>query len=92
MNKAEVISNFRQYVAFTKLLALQNQVVDDQQAGLLQIQQKFKDGTATFEAYNAASKAYNDEVVKTINLQLQKDLVKVNIEKLIGRKMEDIFK
>lgn len=90
--KANVLSDYRQYKTFDKLLGIQNQVNDDAQADFLQVQQKFSDGTATLEAYNEASKKYNDEVVKTISLQLQQDLIKIDIEKLIGRKLEDIFK
>ena len=90
--KANVISDYTQYKAYRKLLAIQGKVNDDEQATLLQVQQKFSDGTATLEAYNDASRKYNDEVVKTINLQLQQDLIRVEIEKLIGRSMDDIFK
>lgn len=90
--KANVIADYTQYKAYAKLLAIQSQVNDDAQVNFLAIQQKFSDGTATLEAYNAASTQYNDDIVKTINLQLQQDLIKVEIEKLIGRSMEDIFK
>ena len=44
---------------------MQNQVVDDEQANFLQVEQKFKNGTATLEAYNEASKKYNDEAGKS---------------------------
>ena len=90
--KANVIGDYTQYKAYGKLLAIQSQVNDDAQANFLTIQQNFSNGTATLEAYNAASVQYNENVVKTINLQLQQDLIKVEIEKLIGRRMEDIFK
>lgn len=90
--RASVLSNYKQYKANEKLLAIQNQAVDDQQANFLQVEQKFKNGTATLEEYNGASGKYNDEVVKVINLQLQQDLIKVELERIIGRKLEDAFK
>lgn len=90
--KASVLSNYKQFKANEKLLAIQNQVVDDEQANYLQVEQNFKNGTATLDAYNEASKKYNDEQVKVINLQLQQDLIKVELERLIGRKLEDAFK
>ncbi|MBV9962908.1 MAG: TolC family protein [Parafilimonas sp.] len=90
--KASVLINYKEYKANEKLLAIQNQVVDDEQANFLQVEQKFKDGTATLDAYNEASKKYNDEQVKVINLQLQQDLIRVELERLIGRKLEDAFK
>lgn len=89
--KAEVLGDYKQYKAYSKLLAIQNQINDDAQANFLQTQQKFADGTATLDAYNDASKKYNDEVVNTINLQLKQDLIKLEIEKIIGRRLEDIF-
>src|SRR5690242_3193496 len=90
--KASVIGDYKQYRTYAKLLAIQNQVNDDAQANFLQVQQKFSDGTATLEAYNDASAKYNAEVVKTINMQLEQDLIKIDLEMLIGRKLEDIFK
>ncbi|MEP6682725.1 MAG: TolC family protein [Parafilimonas sp.] len=90
--KASVLSNYKQYKANEKLTAIQNQLVDAEEAGFLQVEQKFKDGTATLEAYNEASKKYNDEQVKVITLQLQQDLIKVELERLIGRKLEDALK
>jgi outer membrane protein TolC len=90
--KAQVLSDYRQYRTYDKLLAIQNQSTDDAQAYFLHIQQKFADGSATLEAYNDASAKYNAEVVKTINMQLQQDLIKLDLERLIGRRLEDIFK
>jgi outer membrane protein TolC len=90
--KASVLSNYKQYKANEKLLLIQNQAVDDEQAAFLSAEQKFRNGTATLEEYNEASKKYNDEVVKAINLQLQQDLIKVELERLIGRRLEDVLK
>jgi len=90
--KASVLSNYMQYKANEKLLLIQNQAVDDEQAAFLSAEQKFRNGTVTVEAYNEASKKYNDEVVKAINLQLQQDLIKVELERLIGRRLEDVLK
>ena len=90
--KANVLSDYKQYRTYEKLMTIQNQANDDAQAFFLQVQQKFSDGTATLEAYNEASAKYNDGVVKTINLQLQQDLIKVDLERLIGRKLEEVFK
>jgi outer membrane protein TolC len=90
--KASVLTNYKEYKANEKLLAIQNQAVDDEQANFIQVEQKFKNGTATLDTYNEASKKYNDERVKIINLQLQQDLIKVELERLIGRKLEDVLK
>ena len=90
--KSSVLTSYTEYKANEKLIALQNQVVDDEQANLLKTEQKFRTGTATLEEYNLASRLYNSEMVKAINLQLQQDILKIEIERLIGRKLEDLFK
>lgn len=90
--KADVLTKYRQYKANEQLIALQNQLINDQQAMFMQVEQKFKDGTATIEAYNLASKEYNSEVVKAVNLQLQQDLLEIDIEKIIGIPLEDVVK
>jgi outer membrane protein TolC len=90
--KASVLTNYKEYKANEKLLAIQSQAVDDEQTNFIQVEQKFKNGTATLDAYNEASKKYSDEQVKMINLQLQQDLIKVELERLIGRKLEDALK
>lgn len=90
--RAEVLKNYKQYKANEKLLAIQNQVLDDEQANFLQVEQKFKIGTATLDVYNDASKKYNDQSVTVINLQLQQDLIKVELERLIGIRLEDALK
>ncbi|MBS1745377.1 MAG: TolC family protein [Bacteroidetes bacterium] len=90
--RADVLKNYKQYKANEKLLAIQNQLLDDLEAGFLQVEQKFKNGTATLDQYNDASKKYNDQSVIVINLQLQQDLVKVELERLIGMRLEDALK
>jgi outer membrane protein TolC len=90
--RADVLKNYKQYKANEKLLIIQNQVLDDEQANFLQVEQKFKNGTATLDEYNNASKKYNDQSVTIINLQLQQDLVKVELERLIGMRLEDALK
>ncbi|MGI8952119.1 MAG: TolC family protein [Chitinophagaceae bacterium] len=90
--RADVVSKYKQYKSYGQLLALQNQVIDDEQAAFLQTEQKFKDGSVTVEVFNAASKSYNTEMANRINLQLQQDLIKLDIERMIGMKLENVLK
>jgi outer membrane protein TolC len=87
--KADVLAKYYQYKAYTQLLELQTQAIDDEQAVFLQTEQKFKDGSVTIDLYNAASKNYNNELVKKIDLQLQQSITKLDIEKMIGIRLED---
>jgi len=88
--RAEVLQKYRLYKTKKELLKLQNQVVDDEQASFLQLEKNFRDGTASLEAHTAAQKKYNDELAKKLNLQLELDDAKFDVEKLIGTNLESV--
>ena len=48
-------------------------------------------GTATIEDYNNAQKGNNTELATLINLKLQQDIKKLEIEKMIGVKLETVI-
>jgi outer membrane protein TolC len=90
--RTEVLSKYRQYRNFGQLIGLQNSVVVDEQSAMTQLEKKFKDGTITFEQYNLANKTYNDDLARKLNLQLQQDLVKLDVEQMIGTHLESVLK
>ena len=90
--KAEVLAKYKQYKNYRELILLENTIVVDQQAAFSQVEKKFKDGTATIEQYNLANKLYSDELTKKLNLQLSQDLIKLDIERLIGTNLENVTK
>jgi outer membrane protein TolC len=89
--KADVLGKYKSYKTLASLISLQNTVVDDEQAAMTQTEKKFKDGIMSIELYNAAYKTYSDDVAKKINLQLQLDLLKLDIEKMIGTRLENVL-
>ena len=86
--RADILSKYKQYKTYGDLILLQNEVINDEQAVLLQTEQKFRDGKTSIELFNAAQKSYNSEIAKRLQLQLQQDLLKIEIEKIIGTKLE----
>jgi outer membrane protein TolC len=90
--RSEVIGKYKQYKAFGELISLQSALLNDVQALLLQSEDKFSKGTITMEVYNNAQRIKNDESTKLINLQLQQDLVKLDIERMIGTSLESVIK
>jgi len=90
--RAEVLSRYREYRAMTELITIQGELVDDVQAALLQIEDKFRKGLLPVENYTAAQRSKNDESAKLINLQLQQDLIKLDIEKMIGTSLDSVIK
>jgi outer membrane protein TolC len=53
-------------------------------------EQKFKDGDLSFEEYNKALKAYNEERVRRITSENSYMLSKIKLEEIIGVRMEDV--
>ena len=90
--RAEVISKYRQYKNYFALISLQSQAVDDEETAFLQVKEKFRNGAITIELHNIAQKKYNDELTKKLNLQLQQDMIKIDIERLIGTSLENVLK
>jgi outer membrane protein TolC len=90
--KAEVLSKYKEYKNYGELISLENTIVVDQQTAFSLFEKKFKDGTATIEQYNLANKLYSDELTKKLNLQLSQDLIKLDIERLIGTNLENLTK
>jgi outer membrane protein TolC len=88
--REDVLTAYRQYRAYSELITIQSELVNDVQAELAQNEEKFRKGTITIEAYNAAQKSSNTELAALINLRLQQDLKKIEIEKMIGVKLETV--
>jgi len=87
---AEVLSKYAQYRAYNELITLQSELINDVQAQLLQTEEKFRKGTATIENYTAAQSAKNNELARLIDLRLQQQLVKFDIESMIGTSLESV--
>src|SRR5579872_4361408 len=90
--RAQILSKYAQYKAYGLLIANQTNVVDDEEALRKQVEKKFQDGSITIEQYNDANKAYGDDLTKKLNLQLQQDLLKIDIERMIGVNLESVLK
>jgi outer membrane protein TolC len=90
--RADVLGKYAQYKTYSNMIAVQNNVVDDEEALRKQTEKKFQDGTISIEQYNLANKVYGDDLTRRLNLQLQQDLIKIDIEKMIGVSLESVLK
>jgi outer membrane protein TolC len=90
--RADVLSKYAQYKSYGTLVTLQTNVVDDEEALRKQVEKKFQDGSISIEEYNLANKTYGDDLTKKLNIQLQQELVKIEIEKIIGVNLETLLK
>jgi outer membrane protein TolC len=90
--RAEVLGKYAQYKSYGYLIAVQTNVVDDEEALRKQVEKSFQGGTLTIEQYNLANKLYGEDLTKKLNLQLQQELIKIDLEKYIGVSLESVLK
>ena len=90
--RQRVVSAYKQYIAYGQLIAIQTELVNDVKTVLTQIEEKFRTGSISIDAYNSAQKNNNLETVALINLKLQQDLKKLELEKLVGTRLENVIK
>jgi outer membrane protein TolC len=90
--RAEVLTKWRQYKAYGELVVLQSELLSDVEAQLVQVEDQFRKATISIEAYNTAQRGRNDERARLINLKLQQDLVRVDIERIIGTSLDTVLR
>ena len=90
--RMQVLSQYTTYKNYSALILLENSILVDQQAAMNQMEKKFQDGSASLEQYNTANRAYTDERVKMLNLQLSQDIIRLDIERMIGVSLESVIK
>ena len=90
--RMDVLSKYHTYKNYEALILLQNTIVVDNQAAVTQIEQKFRDGTVSIDQYNAANKGFSDEKARLLNLQLAQDLVRLDIERMIGTSFDSVIR
>ena len=88
--RTDVLSKYKSWRVSNTLVLLQRQVADDVHAAFLQVEKRFNDGTVTIEAYSEASRAYTTEMTKQLTYQLQADTQKLEIEQIIGVRLESV--
>jgi hypothetical protein len=82
--KANVLSKYKQYKLYDDLIEMQSELINDVLAMSSRAEENFKGNTITVEAYIAAQRAKNEELAKIKNLQLSQDLIRLDIERMIG--------
>ncbi|HEX3934683.1 MAG TPA: TolC family protein [Puia sp.] len=90
--RMDILTKYHTYKNYEALILLQNTIVVDNQAAVTQIEQKFRDGTVSIDQYNSANKAFSDEKARLLNLQLAQDLVRLDIERMIGTSFDSVIR
>lgn len=86
---ASVKTKYLTYLNYQSLLAVQNTIVNDEQAVFLQEEKNFRDGKVSIETYNNASKVYNSSIIQQLQYKLLSDQTKIDLEKDLGMTLEE---
>lgn len=89
--KATILQKYEQYKLYSNMIEMESELINDVLANSTQAEQSFKQGTITVDVYILAQKAKNDEMAKSMNLQLEQDNVRIDIEKMIGVPFESVL-
>ena len=92
--KADVLGKYKQYKAQSEIIKMEVAYLNDLEVTLKQVDEKFKknDPNTTFEDYNKALRNRNDQQAKLINLRLDQDLTRLELEQIIGTSLETVLK
>jgi outer membrane protein TolC len=90
--KVDVLSKYKQYRVYSSLIDMQSEMINDVLVATGQVEDKFKKDQVTVDTYIGAQKTRNEELAKLLNLRLQQDLIKLDIEKIIGMPLDQIVR
>lgn len=89
--KAAVLSKYREYKEYNTLIVIQSELVNDVMANATQAEENFKNGNITVDIYLSVLKTKNEEIAKSFNLKLQQELLKIEVERMIGVPLESVL-
>ena len=90
--REQVIGAYKEYVALSQLIVIQSELVNDAEALLGSSEDKFRQGKISIEDYSTAQRNNNTAKVSLINLKLEQDKKKLELERMIGVKLETVLK
>lgn len=88
--RAEVLRRYNSYVASKRVLEVRREALEDAYTSKGLMEQRFKSGDATIEEYNVALGNFNDQKTQEILAESSYKTAKIDIEELIGVRLEDV--
>lgn len=85
-----VLTAYNNYKMYKELYKVKNDLVEDEYANLLVVEDKFQKGQLSIEQYKVVTRAYNLEIEEKIKTGNQLENAKLELEALIGMKLEDV--
>jgi outer membrane protein TolC len=90
--KAEVLTKYEDYLLYQQKLDLQTQITQDTKTAYLASEKDFKEGAIKQDEYNKSYRGYVDEKIRQAEYQRDFNVVKLQLEKMIGVSMDDVIK
>ncbi|HEY1872089.1 MAG TPA: TolC family protein [Chitinophagaceae bacterium] len=88
--KADVLTKYENYLLARQLVELQSRITQSEYATLKRAESDFAENLIKLDDVEKAQKSYITEQVKSLTLQKDLNLSKIEIEKVIGIKIEDV--
>jgi outer membrane protein TolC len=88
--KADVLTKYENYLLARQLVELQGRITQSEYATLKRAESDFAENLIKLDDVERAQKSYITEQVKSLTLQKDLNLAKIEIEKVIGVKIEDV--
>lgn len=89
--KAMVLSKYHDYLMTKEMLTLQNEITDDDYTAFQTAETKLANGSISYESYTQSSQRYNDDRNKKLSLERDLANVKLDIEEIIGVRLEEVI-
>ena len=90
--KAEVLTKYEDYLLFQQKLDFQSQVTQDARTAYLASEKDFQEGAIKQEDYNKSYRGYTDEKIKQAEFLRNYNVIKLELEAMIGISMDDLLK
>jgi outer membrane protein TolC len=88
--KADVLTKYENYLLAKQLVELQSRITQSEYATLKRAESDFAENLIKLDDVEKAQKSYINEQVKSLTLQKDLNLSKIEIEKVIGVKIEEV--
>jgi outer membrane protein TolC len=90
--RTKVLTKYEDFLMYQQKLEFQSQITQDEHSAFLTAEKAFGDGVLKQEDYRKASRAYADEQSKMVDLQRNYNVIKIELQELIGIPIDDVLK
>jgi outer membrane protein TolC len=88
--RADVLTKYENYLLARQLVELQGKIVQGEYATLKRLESDFAENLIKLEEVEREQKVYINEQVRSLTLQKDLNVTKIELEKIIGVRIEDV--